>query len=51
MAEGFSKLYSQQGGIGAFYRGVPLFFAKEFICAIAQVSIYEALSPKTFGLE
>jgi Mitochondrial carrier protein len=34
----------------AFYRGAHLFFLKELICAFAQVSIYESLSPQTFGL-
>jgi hypothetical protein len=48
--DGFQKLASQQGGLPAFYRGVHLFFAKELICAFAQVSIYETLSPASFGL-
>ena len=51
IGDGFSKLWSQQGGLSAFYRGVHLFFIKEVICAFAQVSLYEALSPKYFGLE
>ena len=41
--EGFTKLYVQQGGVKAFYRGAHLFFIKELFCAFAQVSIYEAL--------
>lgn len=51
IAEGFSKLYSQQGGITAFYRGAHLFFVKELICAFAQVSLFEVLSPKGYGLQ
>lgn len=49
LLDGFQKLHSQQG-FGAFYRGVSLFFVKEVICAFAQVSVYEALSPAQFGL-
>jgi hypothetical protein len=50
IGDGFSKLYAQQGGISAFYRGVHLFLIKEVICAFSQVSLYEAMSPKSFGL-
>jgi hypothetical protein len=48
--DAFAKFYFQQGGIPGFYRGVHLFFVKELICAFAQVSIYECLNPKSFGL-
>lgn len=51
LGDAFSKFFTQQGGITAFYRGVHLFFIKELVCAFAQVSIYESLNPTSFGLQ